>query len=349
MFALAVPALAVLVYAPAKEFFRAAPGRRALSLTIAFVAPVVLAYALIPLAASRSPYLSWGRVHDWASFVQLVTRTDYGGLLHPTRHPSTESGWTRAWVWSGRTFLSAGAVLLVGAVAGVVRRSRKDRAVGVGLLLAVLVPGPVFAWLNALDVSTIPRRLYFERFTTMSGVAIAVAFACGVQLAREQLAARRVGAWALASGLVVWAALRVYDVRPIDLHHERYSIEEAHTLLLDTPDRSVILLSGDQPIDEALYVCGVERLCGDRIVFAPGMLFMPWKMAEVRARYPDLDIPWTDGPALARTHLLVGAVRDRPVYFSPELLEKDPALASFETSDAGRLLRVRPAPPAPAR
>jgi hypothetical protein len=341
MFALAVPALAVLVYPPGREFLRGAPSR-AFSLVAAFVVPVVLAHALTPLAASRSPYLSWGGVHDASSFVKLVTRDDYGGLLHPSRHPSTDSGWTRVEAFSELIFGSAGIATLFGAAAGVAARLRRDRVVGVALLLAILVPGPVFAWLNALPVRAVGRLEYFERFTTMCTVAVALAFACGVQVARAWLAGRRAGTWVVASALLSWAAFRAYDTRGIDLHADRRGIEFAHALLLSTPDRSLVLLSGDQLIDSELYVCGVERLCGDRIAFAPGMLALPWKMAEVRTRHPDLDIPWTDGPALARTHLLVGAQRDRPVYLSPDLLLNDPLLASLDTSREGFLLRVRP-------
>ncbi|MGH7436422.1 MAG: protein O-mannosyl-transferase family, partial [Polyangiaceae bacterium] len=183
MFALAVPALAVLVYAPARESLRGAPGKVA-RLALAFLAPVGVAYLLIPLAASRSPYLSWGGVHDVDSFAQLVTRGDYGGLLHATRHPSAGSGWTRVRAFSELLLQGAGVVVLLGATAGVAVRLRREPAVGAALLLAVLVPGPVFAWLNALDVTAPGRLAYFERFTTMTDVSVALAFGAGVQAAR---------------------------------------------------------------------------------------------------------------------------------------------------------------------
>jgi hypothetical protein len=65
-------------------------------------------------------------------------------------------------------------------------------------------------------------------------------------------------------------------------------------------------------------------------------------MDELRRRHPDIDIPWTGGAALHRTHTLVDAVRDRPVYVWPNLLEKDPLLASREMTPDGLLLRVGP-------
>ncbi len=341
MFALLVPALAALAVRPVTTFVRESP-RRALGLAGAFLAPIVVVYALVPLAAARSPYLSWGDVHDGPSFLRLITRADYGGLLSPVRHLSGERPELRVAAWGRLLLGSAGWIVAGGALLGLVDRIRSDRPVGLGLLLAILVPGPVFAWLNAVDTSTEGTLQYFERFTTMSHVGAALAFGAGVGAARSLLGERRRAAGALAAALVAWASARYVLTRDVDLGGDRSGIAYAHDLLLRTPDRSLILLSGDQPIDAELYVCGVERLCGDRVAFAPGLLSLPWKMAEIRRRHPDVDIPWTSGPALKRTHTLVAAARDRPVYLSPALLEKDPSLSSFEMAQEGLLLRVGP-------
>jgi hypothetical protein len=337
MIALATPALATLVLGPLATFVAGRP-RRALALAGLFLAPVVLSYALVPLAAARGPYLSWGAVHDVPSFVRLVTRGDYGGLLSPARHVRAGGGWSRVVASGDLLVRSTGVLLLCGALVGLGDRLRRDPLVGAGLLLAFVVPGPVFAWLNALDTTAEGTLAYFERFTTMSHVPVAVAFGAGVGLV---VGRQRAADVAIRAALLAWAAACVFGTRDVDLHEDRGGIAFAHELLLPTPDRSLVLLSGDQPIDAELYVCGVERLCGDRIAFAPGMLALPWKLAEVRARHPDLEIPWTEGPALRRTHLLVAAaVHDRPVYLSPALLEKDPALASLDLTPDHSLLRV---------
>jgi hypothetical protein len=341
MFALAAPAVAVLAWRPTASLVRESP-RRAMTLAAAFLAPVALAYVLVPLAAGRSPYLSWGDVHDWPSFARLVTRADYGGLFSPSSHAPCEHGWLRVAAWTHLLARSMGLSMLFAALLGVVVCLRRDRAAGVGLLLAVAVPGPVFAWLNALDTSTEGTLAYFERFTTMSHVALAVAFGAGVGAARSAISRRPGATAAVAVILFAWASARFVSTRDVDMHADRRGIVFAHDLLLRVPDRSLVLLSGDEPIDAELYLCGVERLCGDRIAFAPGMLSLPWKMAEIRRRHPDLDIPWTEGPALRRTHLLVAATHDRPVYVYPDLLEKDPLLASFETVPGSLLLRASP-------
>jgi hypothetical protein len=339
MTALAVPALAVLVLAPLRTFV-AGSARRGVGLAVAFLGPIVVAYALVPLAASRAPYLSWGGVHDWTSLLRLVTRADHGGLLSPAHHASPAGGWVRVFAW-WKLLVGATGVAVVGvAVLGLIGGLRRDTVVGTGLLLAVAVPGPIFAWLNAIETGSEETLAYFERFTTMSHVAVAMAFGVGVAFAQSTFDRWRRAGGALVVALLAWAASCVRDTRAVDLHADRSGIAFAHELLLPTPDRSLVLLSGDQPINAELYVCGVERLCGDRVAFSPGMLWMPWKMAEVRARHPDLDIPWTSGPSLRRTHELVAASRDRPVFLVPDLVEKDPALASFGMVSGRLLLRV---------
>jgi hypothetical protein len=66
---------------------------------------------------------------------------------------------------------------------------------------------------------------------------------------------------------------------------------------------------------------------------------MPWAMAETRRRYPDLDIPWTAGPALKRVHELAHAeAKRRPIFVYPDLLEKDPLLAESFTAIPSYLL-----------
>jgi hypothetical protein len=65
----------------------------------------------------------------------------------------------------------------------------------------------------------------------------------------------------------------------------------------------------------------------------------------VRARYPELDIPWSEGPALRHVHeLAAAAVGRRPVFIHPSLWEKDPALKDAFSSVPDRLLlRLWPA------
>jgi hypothetical protein len=86
-------------------------------------------------------------------------------------------------------------------------------------------------------------------------------------------------------------------------------------------------------------LCAVEQKCGDRVAISPGVLFMPWAMAQVRRRHPDVEIPWSTGPGLKRTHELAAAAASaRPVFAYPDLLEKDPLLREAFTPLPDHLL-----------
>ena len=225
-----------------------------------------------------------------------------------------------------------GSATLLFAALGAVSLLRGQTTVGASLVIGAIASGPLFSWLNAVGTSTEEALAFFERFATMCTVPIAILFGAGVAAAEATLTAARAGRIAGAVVLAGWGAVSFLRVRDLDLSRDERGIAFARDLILRTPDRALVLLSGDAPANAALYVCSVERLCGDRIALSPGTLFMPWAMAQARRRHPDLDIPWTSGPALKRTHeLALVEASKRPVFVYPDLLEKDPLLSETFT------------------
>ena len=221
--------------------------------------------------------------------------------------------------------------------------ARRERFVAVGLVVAVLLSGPLFAWMNAVDTSTEESLAYFERFTTMCCVPLALLVGAGVAAAVGMFP--RAPAWSVA-GVLVLALIgpELFDVRAIDRSRDGRGLAFAHDLVLGTPDGSLLLLSGDAAGGAALYVCEVEHLCGGRTAISPGTLFLPWAMDQLRRRHPEIDIPWSGGPALKRTHELAAAQpAGRPLFVYPDLLEKDPALReTFEALPDHLLFRLWP-------
>jgi Protein of unknown function (DUF2723) len=347
MIALAAPSLAILALRPLAAAARAR-ARSGLALAGAFSAPF-LVYALVPIAASREPALSWGDVHDARSFLALVTRSDYGGLLSPVHGSGRGLGWEagleRVAALGGLLGAGFGVPTLALAAIGAawLLRARTQRSVGASLVLGALASGPLFAWLNALGTGTEGALAFFERFATMCTIPIGIAFGAGVAAVEAALTSARPSARAprvlVLVALATWALLCFVRVRDVDLRADDRGIAFAHDLVLRAPDRALILVSGDAPTNAALYVCAVERACGDRVVLSPGSLFMPWAMAEARRRHPELDIPWKSGSALKRTHELARAeVTKRAVLVYPDLLEKDPLLAESFTPVPDHLL-----------
>jgi hypothetical protein len=329
MFALAVPTLAILALRPLASGPRS--GRHWVGLAASFVAPSLVAWTLILIAAARDPALSWGDVHDLPSLFALVTRSDYGGLLSSVHGAGHGTGLERM-IALGRLFARGfGGGFLFVALVGVVVLFRTQRTVGVAIAVAIVMTGPLFAWRNAVATDTDGGLAFFERFFTMCSVALSLAFGAGVAVVEDaalHLRAGKAPRFAGAALLFGWLTLAFIQVHDIDLSGDVRGIAFAHDLVLRTPDRALLLLGGDAPTNAALYVCAVEQRCGERVALAPGSLFLPWAMAQTRRRHPEIAIPWTSGPSLKHTHELASAAATtRAVFVSPDLLAKDPLLA----------------------
>src|SRR5260370_24492182 len=189
MIVLALPAVAILVARPLAASIRQRPWSCA-ALAALTVAIALGTYALVPWAASRDPYVSWGDVHDLPSLVRLVTRQDYGGVLHPSRHPAEGQLLERLDVFAFATFESFGPLGVLLACAGLAGAWRRDRAVAVALLVAVILAGPLFAAANAVDIHSAYRVAFFKRFFAISHVGIAVLVAIGASAPARAIRAR---------------------------------------------------------------------------------------------------------------------------------------------------------------
>jgi hypothetical protein len=137
----------------------------------------------------------------------------------------------------------------------------------------------------------------------------------------------------------------LFATHDLDFHRDRLGIAYAHDLVASTPERSLVLLKGDMATQAALYVCGVERRCGERIVLAPLQWAMPWKLEQDRRRHPELEL----GDAMPRdfvgaqgvAELVRREISRRPVFVHAELL--DDALRGEESAVPSTLLyRIYP-------
>jgi len=325
MFALAVPALATLVGVPVGRHLRRHPRESLLLLGLA-VLPTLAFYALVPVAASRDPYVSWGDVHDLRSLWLLATRQDYGGLFHASRRLAEGQLLERFDALASATGASFGVLGVPLALLGLAVIWTGERRMSAALLLAVLVPGPLLAALNAFDIHSEYRIAFFERFVTMCHVPLAILVGSGFAGIETRLAVanergRRWRALALVALSAATVGPLVPNLAAFDMSHNRLAIAYAHDLVLSTPDDSLVLLKGDMPNQAALYLCGVERSCGGRIIFSPGQLFMSWRVDQLSRRYPELSLPREGDAPTALRRLVEQELARRPVFVHPELLD----------------------------
>src|SRR6266542_714794 len=325
MIILAVPALVVMVGASwTRE--RAGPARGGGLVALCLAIPAMF-YALVPLAASHDPLLSWGNVHDFASLASLVMRKDYGGPFHPSRGAVSGQFLERLDVLASSSASSFGVGGMLLAAIGAMWTARHAGRLCLGLALAFFMTGPLFAGLNAIDLHSEYRVAFFERFLSMCHVPIAIVAGVGAPVALQWLRSYARGPSPLIRPALAFcvAGLVLFPLLPnlwrLDCSRNDLGLAYARDLIDDTPDDSLILLKGDVPSQAALYACGVERRCGRRIILSPGQLRLPWKRTEVKRRYPELALP-NETPASSVTQVLVATeLARRAVYVHPELLD----------------------------
>ena len=343
MIALGLPALLILALPKALGVLRA-ERRRAGPLILTLVGPCLVSYASILWLAHRSPAVSFGDVHDLRSLVALVLRSDYGGPLSATLHPTTEPFADRVGAFVLLLLQSFGPIGLAGAALGAIGLVRTDRRACAALGTAVVCSGPLFLALNRVSVDGEAQLAFFERFTTMAHVPVAVLLGVGTKLAIEwipaALPARRFVELALAA--VPGLAL-VPGLDAVDLSRDKSGEVVAQDLLAGVPEGALVMLAGDELTSAALYLCATEAACRRFHILPPGQLFIPWKRAQFARRHPEIWLP--DGPiTLARSHEIVAhELARRPVFVGPTVVIRDRALARDFSIVPDRLLaRVYP-------
>jgi hypothetical protein len=341
---LAAPALAVLTTGPLLRVAALRPARLALYLGL-FCAPLLGCYCALWLAASRHPALSWGDVHDLASIWRLFTRADYWEYFHRKPIGAWNGMGRRLALFTSLALASVGALVAASALLGFFAQWRRERKEAIALALAFLVSGPLFALTTPLFTATTPAlKALAERFLSMPMVPLAVLAGCGVgAVERWLLRAAPSALWlpTVASGCLVLpltpSALRE------DLSGDRRGIALARDLVTQTPDGSLILLTGDLYVQAADYICAVERACGDRLVLEPGSFFLPWRLEELRRRHPGIAAELPEHPGLTNVHVLVAAeVGTRAVFVMPDFLRTDPTLANYRLAPDLLLIRLYP-------
>jgi hypothetical protein len=342
MILLGAPALVVAARSPLRATLRRGAGAIGL-LAASVVLPFAASYAIVPFVAARHPPISTGDVHDLASLTRLILRVDYGGPFHVAlRDPDAVDLGARLSHWLG-SLVRSSSVLPLAAAIGLVGYARKPatRPDALVFFLAVLLPGPLFAMLNAhCQRSDEFHVALVERFTTMALVGLAPAIGMAADLVMQRTTSWAPGRRAAAGlGLVVVTIVVLAPgLRGVDYSSDRRGLAYARDLLRSVPDRALVLVAGDVAGAAALYTCNVERACGDRIIVAPGLLSMPWYRAELARMHPGMTFP----SSVYQIHELALAQVDvRQVFAMPGVVKRDPLLVDeLEATPALLLLRL---------
>ncbi len=326
MIVLALPALAAFAGPTLVRRVRSRWPRALVYFALAAI-PFSVLYALVPVLAAREPAVSWGDVHGLRSLLDLIFRSDYGGPFQASRHGHTGDYLLRLVQFTRFVRMNVGVIGIALAALGLLTAWQTAKRASIGLGLAFALPGPLLAVANSHFAPAWEGMLGLaERFVSMCLIPLCLLAGCAIGKLESLCGIR---AWSRPLRYALWllpALSSVDNVRTLGFQDNRRGIALAHDLVTSVPDNALVLLGGDAFIQTADYVCGVENDCANRVMLAPGMLFLPWYRTQFARRTGHGD--WISGvTTVKQTHQIIERViRERPVYVLPYILHKDPVI-----------------------
>ncbi len=280
----------------------------------------LLPYLYLPWAAGRNPAFNSGDPSTLASFWTVVTRGEYGSLslAGPGGEPGSVAG---NLAFLGRSFFEAfGPAACALALIGFWALLRTRTGLGVALLLAFLVPGPLFVAFARPDLSNLLWQSVIQRFYVLPSVPFALAITAGALQAATWLRGV-VPAMAPAVPAALLLALPLgaaaVHAREADQHDNTIVRDYGHDMLATLESNALLLVLGDMPtfaVDYAQLALG-ER--PDVVKLDMLKLEHPWYAPQLRRLHPDVVIPFDEidprQPSAWRA-LIDANIARRPVY-----------------------------------
>jgi len=278
----------------------------AIALAVAGGVLALLPYAYVPLVGQRTDVMVWGAPRDAASLASYLTGQDYA------RSRSIDLGtWfvqLVAWLWDCM-MRGLGAWIALGILGHALLRKRTELgalAAPIALLAIAALVASNTVW--HLDVPDYDGYLAAGIWIIAAGTAALWADLASVP--------ERMRAGHLVIVLLVLSAfLPSPTVFERTRHRDHVARSLAERVLLEAPQRAIVITYGDSIASPLLYVQEAEGLRPDVTVLAFGLASSSWHWAHIFARHPDLAPFALKGPGgrEARVRRFVEAQPDRVV------------------------------------
>ena len=253
-------------------------------------------YAYVPWAAARHPAHNWGGVSSFSDFMALVTRSGEPWRSSRLVPRAYEGG--SVWPRIATLCFSFGAPMGLLALLGMIRTYRHYRWYFWFSLLAFGLTGLFFAIISNVNLN-IPSGAYvLERFFLLPEVVVAPLVALGVVMIANLVAssAPELGSKGLpivvgTLGLVLVVTL-LTNYRRIDQSRNKVARNYGEDVLASLEPGTILFASSDAYMFPLIYLTVAEKMRPDAIVILTPLLPYRWYIAQLRARYPDLNIPF---------------------------------------------------------
>ena len=306
--------------------------------------------------ARGGPEMNWGDPSNLSNLWRSFMRADAGGFGAPAIYDTAPEFlpinqvkfYLHSWL---KDFTYWGVIL---SLLGLLGLWKKNKFLFFFVVIGIVVSGPLFLVYANFPLTGSFAQATIIRFNLLSELFWTICIGVGLFWAWEKVrqltsntkeASNRVARVlvALGLGLVFLVPLSAH-LKAVDQRDNTFSLEIGETMLAQTEDNAIILISGDIPNFVLDYLRFAEGKGGNRIIFSPGQMHMDWFVKQLKERYPDLEVPPPySGYRFTVTHQLIDSNWDlgRPIYIMPELTNLDPVVGeSYLTWPKGLLFRV---------
>jgi Protein of unknown function (DUF2723) len=342
------PAVLFLLWARRSTLLRS---RQVVLLSAIALSVGLLPYAYVPWAAVHEPFWNWMGVSSFSDLVALITRQNYGtGQLINVPNLAGGSAVERMRAHLG-SFTGLEVVLLgLGAIGAYLWQ----RWYFWFAILAFIFAGPAFAAYANANLAANFLPWVFGRFLLLSHVVAAPLMAFGLlfvaYLIREvgSLISLVVPRYALMAGVAAVvlagaAATVLVTYQANDQRANQIARLFAEDILASVEPGAVLIANGDEAIAPLAYLQSVERHRTDVQLLIGPLLTEPWYIRQLRARYPDLSLPFERLRIdAARMKDLVDANVDRTqIYAVGNLLDAESIAPAYTTATHGLVFRIQ--------
>jgi hypothetical protein len=287
----------------------------------------LLPYIYLPIAASRDPLVNWGDPRNLSNFWHVIMRSDYGTFSFSA--DSIQGDRFQQLTVIGKYFVNSFTpVGILLAALGIVWFVRKRRPEGIGLGLAFLFSGPIFAiFANPLLTDPLTQGV-FERFYILPSIPFTIFIAVGAAYLLDVVKrlADRAGSifWprmAITAGLVIVIALPVgmalTRLPTLDMSNNRIAEYYGTDLLSTLEPNSVLLMRSDENYTAVVYMQTVLGYRTDVAAFDVELLKLSSYVDKQHRLYPEVIIPFSkydEGVTSSLVDLVNSNLGQRPVY-----------------------------------
>ena len=234
---------------------------------------VALSYLWTVYAAYTVKPIIWNNPVNIKNLIFLITRAQYGTFLSSTHFINSITSRLFQFVALGEFYLTDFTLIgIILAVLGLFYLYKKNHHYFYFLLIGFICTGPLFFFYGSYILFTNFNIGIFERFLLMSYVFIAIFLGCGISFVNGYLekiyrivikeSSKRVlySKITISAFLIIPILIFYINVSKLyPLKHDATAENFGRDILYSIDDRAILLVQGDTPVFNSLYIYHTER------------------------------------------------------------------------------------------